>query len=162
MSPSFRKVARYTAQSALCVGVLVAVTASADVFKFTDEKGNVQYTDRPQKLPAERLNIQSQKTDVVELDSRVAADTKALEERAKASRQSQTATANQKQAAEANAAGKVEACNKAREDYRVRSTNFRLFEEQAGGERRYLSAEEITAARESAKKAMDDLCANLE
>ncbi|HTE41615.1 MAG TPA: DUF4124 domain-containing protein, partial [Steroidobacteraceae bacterium] len=155
------KTARYTVQAAFCIGALWAVTAGADVFKFTDEKGNVQYTDRPLKLPAERLSIQSQRTDVVALDARVAEDFKATEARETERKKLDTAATEKKKAADANAAGKVEACNKAREDYRIRSTNFRLYEEQAGGERRYLNSAEIDATRDAAKKAMEDLCAGL-
>ena len=46
------------------------VAVAADVYKYTDEKGNVQYTDKPLKLPAERLNVQSQRTDVVAMEER--------------------------------------------------------------------------------------------
>ncbi len=44
---------------------LAAGTAVADVYKYKDAKGNIQYTDKPPLLPAERLNVQSQRTDVV-------------------------------------------------------------------------------------------------
>src|SRR5262245_61006094 len=50
--------------------VLVAGPAAADVYKFKDDKGNVLYTDKPSTLPAERLNIQSNKTDVVAAQTR--------------------------------------------------------------------------------------------
>ena len=49
---------------------LAAGPAAADVYKFKDEHGNVLYTDKPATLPAERLNIQSQKTDVVAVQAR--------------------------------------------------------------------------------------------
>jgi hypothetical protein len=145
----------------LCVGALLTSIATADVFKFVDEKGNVMYTDRPQKLPAQRLDIQSQRTDTVEVEQRTEAEMKEMESRAKARQQTNQTASTQRQAAETNAASKAEACAKAREDYRVRTANWRLYEEQPDGERRYLSAAEIDAARDSAKQAMDQLCAGL-
>ena len=48
----------------LAASILTA-PAVADVYRFTDDKGNVLYTDKPSTLPAERLNMQSRKTDVV-------------------------------------------------------------------------------------------------
>ena len=147
-----------TAALSLCAGLLLTSVAGADVFKFTDEKGNVMYTDRPQKLPAQRLDIQSQRTDTVEVEARTDAEMKEMADRDKARRKGTQSSADQRQSAEANAASKAEACAKAREDYRIRTANWRLYEEQPNGERRYLDAAEIDAARDAAKKAMDDLC----
>lgn len=44
---------------------LAAQAVHADVYKYTDENGNVQYTDKPRTLPAERLDVRTQKTDLV-------------------------------------------------------------------------------------------------
>ena len=49
----------------LTTATLAAGTAAADVYKYKDEKGNIQYTDKPPQLPAERLNVKSQRTDLV-------------------------------------------------------------------------------------------------
>lgn len=146
-----------TAIYSVCVGLLLASAANADVYKYTDEKGNVQYTDTPTLLPAERLNIQSLRTDVVELEKREDAEAKAATERNK-SRQQSGAGSDKKKAEELSETKKAETCAKAREDYRVRTTNWRLYETDAKGERRYLSAPEIDASRDAAKKAMDELC----
>jgi len=152
------RVATISACFSVCAGLLLATTAMADVFKFVDEKGQVQYTDRPQKLPAERLNIISQRTDLVELEQREDAESKAMAEREKARQKNQKAGDEQKKTAATNESSKAEACAKAREDYRVRTTNWRLFEEQPDGQRRYLDGPEVDAARDQAKKAMDELC----
>lgn len=149
----------------LRVAVLTAVLAlslapiaNADVYKYKDDKGNVQYTDRPQVLPAERLNIQSQRTDMVALENRTDAEQKSLTDTDKARQQSQKAKADEKKNSESAAEGKVEACNNARKDYLSRMNAQRLFEEQSNGERRYLTDKEIEASRASAKAAMDALC----
>jgi len=141
-----------------CVGLLLASTASADVYKYTDEKGNIQYTDRPLTLPAQRLNIQSQRTDVVEMQERAGDDTKAAADRDKARQQAEKAKSEKKKSDVANTEGKAEACNKARQDYLGRMNAQRLYEDQPNGERRYLTDKELDASRSSAKTAMDALC----
>jgi len=143
---------------ALTVGLVLGSAAYADVFKYTDEKGNVMYTDRPSLLPAERLNIRSQRTDVVELDERADADAKATAERNQARQQTGQAQSQQRKDSAANAASKAELCAKARQDYLARMNAQRLYEELPNGERRYLTSEEIDATRATAKKAMDDMC----
>lgn len=141
-----------------CAALLLSSTAGADVFKYVDEKGNVQYTDRPTKLPAERVNVQTQRTDVVELNERADDDAKAMADRDKARQQAAAQKADQRKAAETNAESKAELCNKARQDYLNRMNAQRLYEEQPNGERRYLSSEELDASRAAAKQAMDTLC----
>ena len=143
---------------ALCTGLLMASAASADVYKYTDEKGNIQYTDRPVTLPAERISVQSQRTDMVQMEDRTAEEAKAAAERATARQQTSKAKAEQKNAAAADSEGKAAACNKARQDYLSRMNALRLYEEEPNGERRYLTSEELDASRSSAKAAMDSLC----
>jgi hypothetical protein len=144
--------------STVCAVLLLASVANADVYKYTDEKGNIQYTDRPLTLPAQRLSVSSQRTDVVDVQERPADDAKALADREKARQQADKAKAEQQNAAEIAAAAKADACNKARTDYLGRMGAQRIWEPQANGERRYLTDAEVEASRASAKQAMDTLC----
>ena len=51
--------------------LVVGATAQAgEVYKEKDAKGNPVFTDRPEQLPAERLNVKSQQTDSVEAQRR--------------------------------------------------------------------------------------------
>jgi len=141
----------------LAAAPLAAGTAVADVYKYKDEQGNIQYTDKPPSLPAERLNVQSQRTDVVAAQAR-----------------SQAATAAQQANNAAPAAGnkpaalppppeptgdqKADACAKAKHRYDSYMTSQRLYQQGEDGERRYLSDAELDAARASAKASMDVLC----
>jgi hypothetical protein len=136
----------------------MASASAADVYKYKDEKGNIQYTDRPLTLPAERINIQSQRTDVVELQERTNDETKAAADQDKARQQADKVKTDQKKATVATAEGKAEACNKARQDYLSRMNAQRLFEQLPNGDRRYLESAEIDATRAAAKTAMDALC----
>lgn len=143
---------------ALTASVLLSVQAQADVYKYTDEKGNIHYTDKPATLPAERLNVQSQKTDVVALQARQAEEQQRMNAAAQARQQSAAEQADQRNAAELTATAKAEQCKKARERYDSYMNSQRLYEQQPDGERRYLSDAELDAARASAKASMDVLC----
>ncbi len=132
--------------------------AVADVYKFKDDQGNVLYTDKPSTLPAERINIQSQKTDVVAAQARAQDELKRLQDADKASRQAADQNKDQTQAAQLSATQKAEQCTKARQRYDSYVNSQRLYEQQPDGQRRYLSDDELTAARASAKASMDVMC----
>jgi hypothetical protein len=142
----------------VAAAAFAAGPVAADVYKFKDDHGNVLYTDKPSTLPAERLNIQSQKTDVVSVQARVQEETKRQQE---ADRASQQAAQNGQQPASAPATtpdGKADGCTKARERYNQYMISHRLYEALPDGQRRYLSDAEIDAARASAKASMDVMC----
>lgn len=138
--------------------VLAAGSARADVYKFTDDKGNVLYTDKPATLPAERLNIQSNKTDIVAVQARQEAEIKRMQEADRARQQSSTQQADQRAAQELTAKDKAERCTRARERYDNYMNSQRLYQTDEKGERRYLDSAELDAARNSAKVSMEELC----
>ena len=138
--------------------VLAAGPVAADVYKFKDDKGNVLYTDKPATLPAERLNIQSQKTDTVAVQTRQQEDMKRLQDEDKANQQATGQAKDQQQATQLSATQKAEQCTKARQRYDSYTTSQRLYEKMPDGSRRYLSDAELDAARASAKASMDVMC----
>jgi Domain of unknown function (DUF4124) len=138
--------------------VLAAGPVAADVYKFKDDKGNVLYTDKPSTLPAERLNIQSQKTDTVAVQTRQQEEMKRLQEADKANQQASGQNKDQAQSSQMNATERAEQCTKARERYDQYATSRRLYEKLPDGSRRYLSDAELDAARTSAKTSMDEMC----
>jgi hypothetical protein len=149
-----RTVLVLTAAAATLAGGPVA----ADVYKFKDDQGNVLYTDKPSTLPAERLNIQSQKTDVVAVQTRAQEEMKRLQDADKASQQAAGENKDQQQAAQLTATQKAEQCTKAKQRYDSYINSQRLYEQTPDGQRRYLSDAELTAARISAKASMDVMC----
>ena len=141
----------------LAAAPLAAGTAVADVYKYKDEQGNIQYTDKPPSLPAERLNVQSQRTDVVAAQARSQAATAAQQPN------NAPPAAGNKPAAlppppEPTGDQKADACAKAKHRYDSYMTSQRLYQQGEDGERRYLSDAELDAARASAKASMDVLC----
>lgn len=138
--------------------VLAAGPVAADVYKFKDDKGNVLYTDKPSTLPAERLNIQSQKTDTVAAQARQQEEMKRMQDADKANQQGNNQNKDQPQASQMNATERAEQCTKARERYDSYANSRRLYEKLPDGSRRYLSDAELDAARISAKASMDAMC----
>ena len=132
--------------------------AAADVYKFKDDHGNVLYTDKPATLPAERLNIQSQKTDTVAVQTRAQEEAKRLQDADKANQQAAGQGKDQQQATQLSATQKSEQCTKARQRYDTYMNSQRLYQQSGDGERKYLSEEELNAARASAKASMDVMC----
>jgi hypothetical protein len=143
---------------ALAASTLLATQAPADVYKYRDDKGNVLYTDKPTTLPAERVNVQSQRTDVVAVQERQDAEQRRMQAAEQARERAAAQRADDRQAAQLSATDKAERCKKARERYDNYMNSQRLYEQQPDGERRYLSSEELDAARASAKASMDVMC----
>lgn len=148
-----RSLLMLTAATSLLAGTVQA----ADVYKYTDEHGNVLYTDKPRTLPAERLDVKTQKVDTVALQARQE-ELKRMQEADRARQQANAQRRDQQQAAELTAKDKAERCAKARERYDTYMTSQKLYEELPNGERRYLTSDEIDAARASAKASMDVMC----
>jgi hypothetical protein len=142
----------------LAAAVLAAGTVSADVYKYKDDKGNVLYTDKPATLPAERLNVQSQKTDVVAVQARQDVEQKRQQDADRTRQQSGFAKTEQQAAAQLTAKDKAERCTKARERYDNYMNSQKLYEQQSNGERRYLTSAEIDTARATSKTTMDAMC----
>lgn len=138
--------------------LLVATTHAADVYKYKDDQGNVLYTDKPRTLPAERLDVKSQKTDTVALQARQEAEMKRMQDADKSRQQAGAQRTDQQQATQLSAKDKAERCAKARERYDSYMNSQKLYEPLPNGERRYLTSEELDAARASSKATMDVMC----
>jgi hypothetical protein len=140
--------------------LLIAAGAHAgEVYKTTDAQGRPLYTDKPPTLPAERLNVQSSTTDVVEVQKRYDAQMKQYtsEDTAQAAAAKQAAEAGK--AREQTAEDRAKRCIDARQRYESYMNARRLYEPGSNeSERRYLDSAEIDAARANAKQAMDELC----
>jgi hypothetical protein len=144
----------------LLVAMLVAGGAHAgDVFKTTDSKGQPVYTDRPASLPAERLDVRTQTTDKVEVQQRYDEQMKNYAEADKAQTAQNAAAKDASQAAELNAMAKAKRCEEARHRYESYMNARRLYEAgETENDRRYLTDEEIDAAREKALEVMNTFC----
>lgn len=146
---------------ALAAGVLAGAPAKpshADVYKYVDEKGVTQYTDKPRTLPAERLGLASQRTDPEAINTRNQDAAKRAQEAAADQQKNATQGKEEKEAAELTAKDKADRCVKARERYDQYMNSQRLYKAGPDGSREYLDEAALTAARDSARVAMEELC----
>jgi hypothetical protein len=145
----------------LVASLLVLGSAQAsEVFVTKDAQGRPVYTDRPDSLPAEKLNIATKSTDKVEVQQQYQEKMKAYSAADKATTETAKNSVDSRQATELSAADKAKRCTDARTRYEKLMTSQRLYEQGATeGERRYLDDKEIDAARGNAKKVMDEFCA---
>jgi hypothetical protein len=132
---------------------------AGEVYKTTDAQGRPVYTDKPPSLPAERLNVQSATTDVVEVQKRYDSQMQQYGTANKAEAEAAKKAADARKAQEMTAEDRAKRCIEARQRYESYMNARRLYEPgTAEGERRYLDSAEIDAARANAKQAMDELC----
>jgi len=143
----------------IVAGLLLAGVASGgEVYVVTDAQGNRVYTDRPQTLPAERIGVHSSSTDPAEVQARYDEQMRryATDDAARTQKQSEAADAARAGALTSDDLARR--CTDSRQRYQAYVNAIRLYEQGPDGERRYLSGEELDAAREGAKRTMDEFC----
>lgn len=137
------------------VVAMAATTTMADVYKYVDANGHVQYTDKPELLPAEILaRIKSQRTD----NAAVADRTAAQQQQYDSINSSQAAADDKSKSQKNTAADKAERCTKARERYEQVMSAQRLYTQNDKGEKTFMDEKETDKARASAKQMMDTWC----
>jgi len=145
---------------ALAAMILGLTAQAGEVFVTKDAQGNPIYTDRPESLPAQKVNVATQSTDTVEAQRRSDEQAKAAATAGKAQPGSSRTAAETRAAREMTETDKAKRCEEARAHYMTVMNSQRLYEQGPNeGERRYLDSAEIDATRENAKKVMDEFCA---
>lgn len=135
--------------------IFSAAATANEIYKWTDEDGNVHYEDRPTGAPSEqRIDIAYRRTDNGAVRQRVQARLDAQTARTEAR---SVAAAEEEERAEAQAA--EEERKKKCESYRARLETYlqsrRLYRTDDNGERVYLDEQETLDAR----KRVEDLIA---
>jgi hypothetical protein len=136
--------------------LLAAGAQAGDVYLTKDAKGNPVYTDTPVSIPAQKVNIANKTTDQAALQKRYSDEMNRYAEGDSA--QSKAPAKSAESAASMTAEDRAKRCTEARQRYQGYMDARRLFEDDQGGERRYLTSEEIDAARANAKQVMDEFC----
>ena len=146
--------------------LLLATTALAfatgvsanEIYKWTDENGNIHYEDRPSGEPTEeRLALNYRRTDSGAVQQRVAAQ----HERQAARTEAKSVAAAAEQEAADNAAAAAErkqACERARTRLETYLQSPRLYRTDDSGERVYLDDEQRQEARRKAEEQVTEFC----
>jgi hypothetical protein len=139
--------------------VLGASAQAGDVFVTRDAQGRLVYTDKPESLPAEKIDVQTQQTDIVEVQQRADQQKQTSPKTEQAPADPAKRAAESRKAAELSAEDRAKRCTEARANYQTVMTARRLYEPGDNeGERRYLDSDEIDKARADAKTLMDEFC----
>jgi len=129
-----------------------------EIYKWTDENGNVHYEDRPTGAATEeRLHMTYNRTD----SSAVRQRTQARVDARTAREEAQTAAAeSQKEAAEnaAVAAERAQKCEKSRARLESYLQARRVYRTDENGERVYLDDEQRQEARQKAEEQISEFC----
>ena len=133
------------------------LAVGSEIYKWTDEDGNVHYVDRPTGQPDEtRLDVYSSRTDNTVVQARIQArrEARAAAEQA-ASEAPPEMTKEEIRAAQRERQQKCEQYRAQLEQY-LRSQ--RLYKEDESGERVYLDEEQTLAARDRVQKQINEYC----
>lgn len=150
---------RYALMITVAVALIAGGTALAgEIYKWTDENGNVHYEDRPLGGEAtERVDIVSRSTDNSAVKASIDArrDRVAAREEAKAGRAAAEAEAAK---AQAEAEDREQKCAQYRARLETYLQSSRLYREDASGERTYLDEKQILEARAKAQEKIQEYC----
>ncbi len=135
-------------------GLLLAMPAGADVYKWVDSTGKVHYSDKPVDLTAGRVDVRSARTDYDRLERDRQAAIEAAQRQAEEATKQAEVDARQAEVDRVNA----ENCAKAQRNLNRVVSAQRLYEVDAEGERTYLSDAEIEARRQTARDDVARYC----
>lgn len=145
---------------ALVAAVLTCAVAQAgDVYKYTDERGNTMYTDKP--IPgAVRVSTGSQRP--AEVAARAYANQQSTQNNQLAASNQRIADQQNDSRIAANVAKDLEAtraerCKKARADYQTAINSRHLYRE-TNGKREFLNDTELASMRVEAAKQVEAIC----
>jgi len=141
-----------------CAALMASgLAVGAEIYKWTDEDGNVHYEDRPVgKTDMEHVDVVSRNTDNTVVQARLDSD----RERRAAARQVASEAPKEMTKAEIRAEQQERQgkCQEYRDQLQAFLRSSRLYKEEDGGERQYLSEEEVMAARSRVEGQIQEYC----
>lgn len=141
-----------------CAALMASGLAVAgEIYKWTDEDGNVHYEDRPVgKTDMEHVDIVSRNTDNTVVQARVDADRQARAARRQVA--SEAPAEMTKEELRAEQQERQQKCQMYRDRLQAFLRSTRLYEEDDGGDRNYLSDDEVMAARTKVEGQIQEYC----
>jgi hypothetical protein len=141
-----------------CAALMASgLVTAGEIYKWTDEDGNVHYEDRPVgKTDMEHVDIVSRSTDNTVVQARVDADRQARAAKRQVAAEAPPEMSKEEIRAEQQA--RQEKCQMYRDRLQAFLRSTRLYEEDDGGDRNYLSEEEVMAARTKVEDQIQEYC----
>ncbi len=139
----------------ITVTLAVAATASAEIYKWTDDQGNTHYSDKPPATQAEVLDIKSRRTDP-EYIARLTAPPEPDPRRETiiaAEEERERIAAEREETRQQN-------CERAQKALNSLLSATRIYEPMPDGERRYLDEQEVEQRKGAAQADVDEWCKN--
>ncbi len=140
-------------KSAIAFAMMLTISSAGmvfagDIYKWTDEDGNVHFGDRPtSEVSEEPLAVSSGITDPPKVQARYEAKEVAIEPAEPTSEE-----------LHAQASEREEKCATSKARLQKFLTSRRLYRQDENGERVYLDEDEILAARERAQNQVEEYC----
>ena len=130
---------------------------AGEIYKWTDEEGNVHYEDRPTVEDVERVAINSSRTDSSSVRASIDARRASQSAREEANAQREE---DERKAAEVAkiAAEREEKCQESRARMESYLQARRLYRENENGEREYLDDSQVMEARTQAQEDIQAYC----
>ncbi len=140
--------------------MLSGSAVAKDIYKWTDEEGNVHYRDRPTGAPSEvRLGISYKGTDKTIVEQQQKAQLES--QTARQERRNARDEADRAAAAEAAAAAeRQKQCDSYRASLERYAQSRRLYREGENGERTYLDDDEMMQARKRLEDHIAENCSS--
>ncbi|MGI9264173.1 MAG: DUF4124 domain-containing protein [Gammaproteobacteria bacterium] len=151
------KTSGYIAMFAMLCVTSGHANADTEIFRWVDSQGVVHYSDRPETSGAKVVG-HSKSTDHAKLREQELRNWETEQQEAKdRETREEVADYDAKKAEEEMRIRQVQ-CARAREMSEVYSDAHRLYETLPNGERKYLTDAELTEARESAMRSVEESC----
>lgn len=132
------------------------VQAASEIYKWTDQNGNVIYGDRPIGTASERVDINSSPTNNANIQATAQARTASRQLVSLAAEKvAPEPTAEEKRA---EATERAASCSKHRATLEKFSVSRRLYREDENGERVYLDETDTQDARDRAENRVQEFC----
>ena len=133
------------------------LAVAGEIYKWTDDDGNVHYEDRPTgDTQVEHMDVMSSNTDNSIVQARLDANRKARD----AARQvaSEAPPEMTREEVRAEQQKRRDECQKYRDQLQSFLRSQRLYQEDESGDRSYLSEEEVMAARTRVEGQIQEYC----
>ncbi len=149
---------RNTLMSIVTAALLASGAAVAgEIYKWTDDDGNVHYEDRPVGDEVQRLDVVSSRTDNASVQASIDARRESEDRRAEA-RTKRDETKQAAAEAKAEEEQRVAQCQASRTRMETYLQSRRLYRQDDAGERVYLDEEQIMDARADAQEMIQKYC----